>query len=51
MFDTTRYTKALNELRLVSKKYSKYAKEFKHELELNAKTYEQYRSIRNKISQ
>ena len=50
VFDTTKYTKALNELRLVAKKYAKYAKEFKHELELNAKTYEQYRDIRRKIN-
>ena len=28
VFDTTKYTKALNELRQVSKKYAKYAKEF-----------------------
>ena len=34
VFDTTKYTKALVELRKVSKKYGKYAKEFKHELEL-----------------
>jgi len=34
IFDTTKYTKALNELRGVAKKYSKYAKEFKTELDL-----------------
>ena len=50
VFDTTKYTKALNELRQVSKKYAKYAKEFKHELELHAKTYEQSQSLREKIT-
>ena len=49
VFDTTKYTKALNELRLVSKKYAKYAKEFKHELELHAKTYEQYTTLKARI--
>lgn len=34
---------------MTSKKYSKYAKEFKHELELKMKTYEQYTNIRRKI--
>ena len=29
IFDTTKYTKALTEMRAVAKKYSKYAKEFK----------------------
>ena len=50
VFDTTKYTKALNELRGVSKKYAKYAKEFKHELELHAKTYEQYTNLKQKIT-
>lgn len=40
IFDTTKYTKALGELRLVAKKYSKYAKEFKQELDLQKKDYE-----------
>lgn len=29
IFDTTKYTKALAEMRTVAKKYSKYTKEFK----------------------
>ncbi len=29
IFDTTKYTKALTEMRQVAKKYTKYAKEFK----------------------
>lgn len=29
IFDTTKYTKALTELRATSKKYGKYAREFK----------------------
>ena len=29
IFDTSKYTKALHELRLIAKKYTKYAKEFK----------------------
>ena len=49
VFDTTKYTKALTELRQVSKKYSKYAKEFKHELELKAKSYEMYNGTRKRI--
>jgi len=34
VFDTTKYTKALTEMRGTSKKYTKYAKEFKQELDL-----------------
>lgn len=34
VFDTTKYTKALTEMRTTSKKYTKYAKEFKQELDL-----------------
>ena len=29
IFDTTKYTKALQEMRLIAKKYTKFAKEFK----------------------
>lgn len=32
VFDTTKYTKALQELRTTQKKYKKYANEFKTEL-------------------
>jgi len=34
IFDTSKYTKALQEMRNVGKKYSKYAKEFKQEVDL-----------------
>ena len=40
IFDTTKYTKALTEMRAVAKKYTKYAKEFKQELDLKKKDYE-----------
>lgn len=36
-------------MKQVSKKYSKYAKEFKHELDLHEKTYEQYTGLKKKI--
>ena len=51
IFDTTKYTKALTEMRQVSKKYSKYAKEFKQELDLKRKDYEQYAKLKSSIGQ
>ncbi len=39
-FDTTKYTKALTEMRKTAKKYSKYAKEQKAELDLKRKDFE-----------
>ena len=51
VFDTTKYTKALNELRQVQKKYSKYAKEFKHELELQTQVYDRYIETKKKTKQ
>ena len=51
IFDTTKYTKALNELRQTSKKYSKYAREFKQELDLTVKDFEQFTKIKANISQ
>jgi len=51
IFDTTKYTKALNELRMTSKKYSKYAREFKQELDLSVKDFEQFTKIKANISQ
>ena len=50
MFDTTKYTKALVELRKVSKKYNKYAKEFKHELELQSTVYDRYIETKRKLT-
>ena len=50
IFDTTKYTKALNELRQTSKKYSKYAREFKQELDLSVKDFEQFTKIKANIS-
>ena len=50
VFDTTKYTKALTELRQVSKKYSKYAKEFKHELELQTTVYDRYLETKRKLN-
>ncbi len=38
-------------MRQVSKKYSKYAKEFKQELDLKRKDYEQYSKLRTSIGQ
>ena len=49
IFDTTKYTKALTEMRTVAKKYSKYAKEFKLELDLKRKDYEQYSKLKSSI--
>ena len=46
IFDTTKYTKALQEMRQIAKKYSKYAREFKQELDLQKKDYEQYIKIK-----
>ncbi len=51
IFDTTKYTKALTEMRQVSKKYTKYAKEFKQELDLKRKDYEQYAKLKSSIGQ
>lgn len=34
----------------MSKKYGKYAKEFKHELELQAKSYEAYTTTKNSLA-
>ena len=39
VFDTTEFSNAYMELRLVRKKYSNLAKEYKHELDLHSKTY------------
>ena len=50
VFDTTKYTKALVELRKVSKKYTKYAKEFKHELELQSTVYDGYIETKRKLT-
>jgi DNA repair protein RAD50 len=49
IFDTTKYTKALGEMRQVAKKYTKYAKEFKQELDLKRKDYEQYAKLKSSI--
>ena len=51
IFDTTKYTKALTEMRAVAKKYSKYAKEFKQELDLKKKDFEQYAKLKTSIGQ
>ena len=51
IFDTTKYTKALNEMRQVAKKYSKYAKEFKQELDLKRKDFEQYAKLKASVGQ
>lgn len=51
IFDTTKYTKALTELRATSKKYSKYAREFKQELDLTVKDFEQFTKIKANITQ
>ena len=40
IFDTTKYTRALTEMRNVAKKYSKYAKEMKQELDLKKKDHD-----------
>jgi DNA repair protein RAD50 len=40
IFDTTKYTKALGEMRAVAKKYSKIAKDIKLDLDLKKKDYE-----------
>lgn len=50
IFDTTKYTKALGELRNVAKKYSKYAKEFKQELDLKKKDFEHYAKVKSNIT-
>ena len=51
IFDTTKYTKALNEMRGTAKKYQKYSKEFKQELDLKRKDFEQYAKMKANISQ
>lgn len=51
IFDTTKYTKALTEMRNASKKYQKYSKEFKQELDLRKKDFEQYAKLKANISQ
>ena len=38
-------------MRQVSKKYTKYAKEFKQELDLKRKDYEQYAKLKSSIGQ
>lgn len=38
-------------MRLVAKKYSKYAKEFKQELDLKRKDYEQYAKLKASVGQ
>ena len=50
IFDTSKYTKALVELRGIAKKYTKYAKEFKQELDLHKKDYEQYAKLKQNIN-
>ncbi len=49
VFDTTKYTKALTELRATSKKYTKYAKEFKQELDLQSKDFEHYTKSKGNV--
>ena len=49
VFDTTKYTKAIDELKKVSKKYSKLARDHQHELALKMKTYERYTDSRRRI--
>ena len=38
-------------MRTVSKKYGKYAKEFKQEVDLQVKDFEQYAKLKHSISQ
>jgi len=40
IFDTTKYTKALTEMRNIQKKYTKYSKDLKTALDLLQKDYE-----------
>lgn len=49
IFDTTKYTKLLTEMRSIAKKYSKYAREFKQELDLQKKDYEQYLKVKGSL--
>ena len=48
IFETTKYTKALVELRGIKKKYNKFAKEYKHEMEVLEKDFEHYKKLKEK---
>lgn len=48
IFDTSKYTKALVELRNIKKVYSKYAKEYKQHLEVLNAHFEQFKKLREK---
>ena len=50
VFDTTKYTKALTELRQTHKKYKKYAQEFKTELQIKGKDFDAYNEMKAKIA-
>lgn len=49
IFDTAKYTKALEDLKEINKNYNSKAKELKTKIELIAKDYEQYRKINTHI--
>lgn len=51
IFDTSKYTKALTEMRNSGKKYTKYMKDFKQQLDLKKKDYEQYIKLKQSIVQ
>lgn len=45
IFQTAKYTKALEEMRKIKKKYNQYAKDFQKDLDLVKKDYDQYNSL------
>lgn len=46
IFDTTKYTKALFEMRNVAKRFRDHTKTTKHELDLRTKDFEQFTKLR-----
>ena len=49
IFETTKYTKALVEMREIKKRYNKFAKEYKHEMEVLNKDFEHYKKLKEKL--
>ena len=50
IFQTAKYTKALEEMRKMKKKFNSYAKEYQKELELIKKDFEQYTHLKENFN-
>lgn len=49
IFETTKYTKALEELRKIKKQYKKFAKEYEHDLEVLNKDFDSFKNLNEKL--